>query len=640
MYCKECGKLLGADDKFCSKCGTRVEEGEDAFVPAFKQTDAQAAKTEEVMIRRSVAPEHFDWDLDGYPTDNKKTEDIDFNWDSVLEEKQRNLFARELAQAEQRQQAGSADDKEGAPEGFVWSEQSNEGAIEDAAQPVSEEALFQEMDASIAEEPTRVMHRSESKTDGIDRFYTFNQKNAAFQALLDQEYERIQREQDFVPPFAAEAEKAAAAASLSSDAAAASTSRHEEFDWTLPGDRDLAAAIKAEAEEDSQETESYSEADPAQTEDAVDWSPQSAETEAGDTETVYVGVELANPPACYIELEPEAPVQAEPVQEMQCDEVAAAAQSAETAEPEIEDAYESSVNLYEAAAELPEETEEDADRQQLPPSRKAAKEEAEKDKSRLTFYDVFGTDDDDDGAPEEPEKKGKALKIIAAILVLFVALDLVAVGILQFAPNSKAGVLIDSGYQRILQLFTGEREPEEPPVVQQEPSLSEIAQLIDQKKSLGVNLATIEEDQNLLFEDGKDYGFEAFANAYTFVNKPWYTDDEGNAVSYGEDIIGTVIQYYSAWVDKINGKNDDILDFVDDASPFYSDIAALEEGEGVSYGINKLAIGEIRAGNAGFYILVSVAKVDSSAAEAFTEKQIVYMEPVNKHMKIVDIKDI
>lgn len=27
MYCKECGKLLGTDDKFCSKCGTRVEEG-------------------------------------------------------------------------------------------------------------------------------------------------------------------------------------------------------------------------------------------------------------------------------------------------------------------------------------------------------------------------------------------------------------------------------------------------------------------------------------------------------------------------------------------------------------------------------------------------------------------------------------
>ena len=100
MYCKKCGKLLDADDRFCSKCGARVEK---EFIPAFKQQDEASGEISDEKLRRQRTPERFNWDLDGYPTDQKKTEAIDFNWDSVLEEKQRNLFARELAQSELRQ---------------------------------------------------------------------------------------------------------------------------------------------------------------------------------------------------------------------------------------------------------------------------------------------------------------------------------------------------------------------------------------------------------------------------------------------------------------------------------------------------------------------------------------------------------
>lgn len=82
------------------------------------------------------------------------------------------------------------------------------------------------------------------------------------------------------------------------------------------------------------------------------------------------------------------------------------------------------------------------------------------------------------------------------------------------------------------------------------------------------------------------------------------------------------------------------MDFVDETSALYSEIQELNESEDVSYGINKLAIGDIRAGGAGFYVYVSVVKVDSSTSEEFTEKQIVYMEPVNKTMQIVEIKTI
>lgn len=149
------------------------------------------------------------------------------------------------------------------------------------------------------------------------------------------------------------------------------------------------------------------------------------------------------------------------------------------------------------------------------------------------------------------------------ILCILVVVELIAIGIQYFAPDSKAAKFINSAYESVGELFLGggEEEPEEPaePVTEE----SEIAQLIDAKKNLGKNIAAIEEDQELTFEDGKDYGFDGFLNSYTFTNKPWYTDEDGNSVSYGEEIIATVIQYYSSWVDKINGKNEKVLEFID-----------------------------------------------------------------------------
>ena len=80
MYCKKCGKPLHGGDRFCSGCGAKVEE---EFVPAFKQSEQTEPESQEKKFRKSFTTPDFNWDLDGYPTDQKKTEDVDFNWDSV-----------------------------------------------------------------------------------------------------------------------------------------------------------------------------------------------------------------------------------------------------------------------------------------------------------------------------------------------------------------------------------------------------------------------------------------------------------------------------------------------------------------------------------------------------------------------------
>lgn len=604
MYCKKCGKVLNDGDKFCSNCGTKIEE---EFVPAFRQSvDYTPQEREERKPRKPVSREHFQWDLEGYPTDRRKTEEVNFDWGSVMDDKRRNSFP---GMSDSRETAKKEDPNIPA---FLQESEPEEGSLE--------EELFEDMGTLKSEESTRVVKRPKSKSDTIDKFYTFNKKNEELQSLLDQEYERLRNGKT---PVKAEISKG--------------TSVHEEFDWTLPGDRGVDDFFSNQKQ------------------------PKISQPE-------YVGVALSQAPQGYMAPEPESkpaeeinaadsPEKVQTSAEAMLAELeamaAAAAAGAETGTAGVNIDRETETNQMDSDTSADTETEAEAD-SQCPPSGGESDEadreenlqpemaesekplaERKKEQSKLTFDDVF-SDDDDDG-DERPKKKGKALKVIAIILCILVVLELIMIGIQYFAPESEEAKTINRGYEYVQSLFEGkEQEPEEPAQTED----SEIKKLIGEKLSLNKNVAAVEEDQNLTFQDSKDYGFEDFGNAYTFVNEPWYEDANDKSVTYGGEIIGTVIGYYSAWVDKINGKNEDVLTFIDETAPFYEDIEGLEAKNGIQYGINKLSIGEIRTDGSGFYVLTSVTVLDSDTNKEKTEKQVLYLEPVNKAMKIIDIKTI
>ena len=108
MFCTKCGKELYDGDRFCAYCGAqvralRVERTEEStFTPPFK---AEAQRRNEDLFRatenvsneqprqvRRAEPVSFDWNLDGFPGQQpRKTEAVDFNWDSVVERKSRGL---------------------------------------------------------------------------------------------------------------------------------------------------------------------------------------------------------------------------------------------------------------------------------------------------------------------------------------------------------------------------------------------------------------------------------------------------------------------------------------------------------------------------------------------------------------------
>ncbi len=121
MFCTNCGKKVYDGDKFCANCGTKVRKDtpevkpvshDIVFNPPFK---VEAEKRTSEIYRgfvsekpaeekkRTAEPVSFDWNLSGFPQETRKTEAVDFNWDSVVE--RRNQQRREETRQEYRQDA-------------------------------------------------------------------------------------------------------------------------------------------------------------------------------------------------------------------------------------------------------------------------------------------------------------------------------------------------------------------------------------------------------------------------------------------------------------------------------------------------------------------------------------------------------
>ena len=69
MYCKNCGKLLAGDERFCSNCGSKVEAEAETI-------EAQEGKTVEI---ESFPTSNMVWDLEDFEEHTVK-EDSDFEW--------------------------------------------------------------------------------------------------------------------------------------------------------------------------------------------------------------------------------------------------------------------------------------------------------------------------------------------------------------------------------------------------------------------------------------------------------------------------------------------------------------------------------------------------------------------------------
>lgn len=617
MFCTKCGKELYDGDRFCAHCGAEVREVKHSkyddvvFNPPFRM-EAQR-RTEEIIRstenqpaaakRETVA---FDWNLDGFPkTQPRKTEDVDFNWDSVVDRRGSSRQIKvEKIQPEPEQElffAGASaaveEPTKEVPrirENFVVFEEPEKEEVPETEPEIIPEIKALEAELNI-EEPTMTIEDLERELFGTeepvpaapsyapseDKFYTYNQKFDAFQELLEKEKSRL-----------AEMESG--------------SSELKNMDYTWVGE--VFPELK-------KEPEVVAFAQPSLT--------MSVELDKiNEAVAAYEAAaeEPAAEPEPEIPAEPEVPAEPEPETEIQ-----------ETPEvPEEQEPTPSKTKLRysdvfprdlvgdsagDTGAAETEERENKAE-VEVVVTKAAAAEVTKKASDKPSIASIYDELDEDD----EPKKHTFA-KIIIGLLMVLILAEGVIIGAKFLAPESKISLWANDLMEGVLGMIMGGGD--EDPAGSEDEEGKEglytnaekvvymdnlIAEASAEMKTIGETMY----NDDLTFDTLDSYSFEEIPDADNFVDADWYEDSEDGAVTYGEKIMESLIRYYDSW-QAVN--TDETL-----------------------VGINSLEFGEIKTGKEGFYVLckVTYAGADGGTAEKY---QTAYLKISDKAMIINEIKE-
>lgn len=683
MYCKNCGRKLEDGDRFCSKCGTPVSA--PAQENDFLKTLESFREEKKTPEKKPFHMEDMKWDLSGFPVEElPKTDDIDFNWSSVIEERDRHLYrgyeekpadtrADDILEELEKPAPGKASFDWGLgatmrierPSDTIKREEAARKAAEEAREKVetteeietAEPAHHENITEPEKEEPDTVPDLNElvneplaDSSRRIDKFYTFNKKNEEFQALLDQEYERLRQrireeseaeasfqekydrlqkardewnKQEILRNLAEENKSSggAAVAAIGGVMAAVDKikNRPNRADDEVDGldDYVITDLFTEEKDEDKPETSETEELKP--------------EAEIGEETRAEVQAEESLQEAENNE-EP-----SEESEETAEEESGEAEEKTEEAETEAEGTEKEPDKASEEQDEKASETVE-AETDTCPPSTEEESEEVtedesceeagteddkgedEKDGSEVAPVALFDDGDDFDDEDAKEHKKGKALNVIIGILVVIVILNLAAVGILMLAPDSAPARYINEGYNKVISLFKGEDAEEPAPAsvdVPEEEELTGTAALVDAEKNMAPNISTLQADTGLLIPSnlyGKIGGLE---DSEPFVDMAWFTDEDGNTVNYGNAVVGKVLEHFSHMVDTRNE----------------------EMEENVTFDMTTLVVGEIRQYENHFYVMTETNEVTSDSSDAVTGRYVVHLIAEDKTVTVEEVID-
>lgn len=696
MFCTKCGKELYPGDRFCAYCGAEVRNHEKpryediVFNPPFKieaekktQEILQAvAQPQEAPTPKQTASVAFDWELEDTPRrKSQETDDVDFNWESVLERRnlsrtqeiniekirtaqleaesglsfapredkkpasaepapqaeayraaqapaamnrsvrdeklndedaqsiedlERELFgalqpgsAQELTQtkislpqAERQAAEHAALQRCAAENAMPQSVQASQGQAEnDAATQASTQGMEDHAAGSAAaqrmqESPGRIVESGaqDAALQRDERFYTYHQKTDAFDALLEQERERMRAMQEEYGRSA----------------------RNMDYTWVpevFPQKSEAqqmpvqasGAQIAPQGTRQSQ-TADVQTAQHGKTQDGAAQQAQ-AKQEAG-VQTVQQPVDAADPRVSVEVVQPTTP---------KTIDLTVSIQIPEAAEPEGE-----------------------AVQTSLPPSQ-----------TKLRYSDVFprvdvadnagGADSAGTGAAAEAGKKEITLpdidddeeepkkhifaRIIITLLIILIVVEGVILGIKFFAPDSAVSLKINELLTAAIDIFSGQKpsdDTDDPQQTDVNTAETYYTQLVSAAAADTTTIGQVQYDAALCYDKNKTYAFAEIPDTADFDDRSWITDKDGNAVTYAQSLLGAVVDYYDGW--QATNKDDALV------------------------GINLLEIGEIRVGTEGFYVLCRVTYAGADGKDV-VQYQSVYTRTSQDTMVIDTVKE-
>ena len=688
MYCKKCGKKLADGDRFCGNCGTKIDVSDINI--GFAEEETKPKKNFEFGA--------FNWDLDGYPDEEKaKTEDVDFNWNTVLEEKKRKEIEEKsftetiITENELFDKIRNENSAKDASElSFNW-ELGSTTRVDRANRfesiiPKSEEKTELDVPIEVSDEHDEAQDivdvdealaagiaAASSPRKSIDKFYTFNQKNEEFQALLDQEYERLRnriREDSEAEAIIADKEEKLeqARATWSKEPldehneeepeklvetkeeigthaeevdAEVNTAESEPTDETdqLEDAQDTEAEVESEADEEADEVETeakpQSELDDAseeETEDIVE------ETEESVTEDETVACESEEGTECKQDSN-------EAHDEEACAAVSIESETEDVVDNEPEDVAEAeSEEIIDNSKELHAEEEiSNTPESGNPPSdEEKEKEEKSGDEdskaAKLHYRDIFANDDVNGGDSGDEQKTGRWKIIVLDIVILILAIAVICSGILVFAKGSAPANKISQGILWVTEKFSGSNDSSKDKATNKSDNegkqTKSMEDVVAAAKKNYVNIGKAQYDSSLKFDKSKDYGISELKSAKKFKDGEF---SEGKMLS--EAIVNLSLGYYSGLTDKINSGSDDVLKLIDEDSELYGHVKAITEGD-EEHKIKEIKIGEIKGSDGKYYVIMQVTEGKADSSSTTKETKILSISSKGKKVKVTAVTDV
>jgi len=273
---------------------------------------------------------------------------------------------------------------------------------------------------------------------------------------------------------------------------------------------------------------------------------------------------------------------------------------------------------------------------------------------------------------EEEEERGGFFsvlgKILLAVIALVIALEIGALAILYFAPDSAMAGKVYVVQEKVLGFMDslkngddGEDDPviddqtqadqegeagqEEPngeagtadPVTDTAPMTDKTA-LIQTQIGKNKNIKSITANDALTYKSGANYGIEDLNDSKPIENNLWYTKEDGTPVYYDQEVVGALIAFNSQWVDYVNEGDKAALDLTKEGSDAYNQAVNFSKAGKVKEEFVSVQIGEIRQGQNGFYLWAAeeIKLTENGETKTANYKWVYCMEPVGKEMKITD----
>lgn len=265
---------------------------------------------------------------------------------------------------------------------------------------------------------------------------------------------------------------------------------------------------------------------------------------------------------------------------------------------------------------------------------------------------------------EDAGKKISPLAVVLGIIIALLVFEITILGIKCFLPESSAAAFINDklggAVNWIEMLKSDNKDQEKPKAAEAEKSKEDEAkevnaivkpdpvpnpdksQLVKEALVYNTNIKSITADDSLVYTENMDYGDKNINNSKPIENNIWYEEENGNTVYYDKELVKTIIQFDSAWIDYVNKKDQTVLGFTKEGSSAYTKTKNFSNTRKITEEFDSLKIGEIRQGGNGFYLWVDEAITINEKGKTKTANYhyIYYLEPVEKQMKIVSYKKL